>query len=117
MLQHFYASARQAIRYQYTLDDDDDGLVNDQAHVAPGEHWPANQFYDIWPWWGTSAYVAGTWLATLACGQAMAEAMGDAGVCRRMCRMARPRPKAYDEKLWTGAYYRLWNDCAAQKGN
>ena len=72
LLAHFYDSARRAIRYQYSLDDDGDGLVNDQAHAPPGELWPANQFYDIWPWWGTSAYVAGTWLATLSCGQAMA---------------------------------------------
>ena len=70
LLAHFYDSAKRAIRYQYSLDDDGDGLVNDQAHAPPGELWPANQFYDIWPWWGTSAYVAGTWLATLSCGQA-----------------------------------------------
>ena len=77
LLAHFYDSAKRAIRYQFSLDDDDDGLVNDQAHVSPGELWPANQFYDIWPWWGTSAYVAGTWLATLSCGAAMATAMND----------------------------------------
>ena len=76
LLAHFYDSAKRAIRYQHSLDDDGDGLVNDQAHVQPTELWPANQFYDIWPWWGTSAYVAGTWLATLSCGEAMANGDG-----------------------------------------
>ncbi len=104
-LRSFYDSTRRAIRYQFSLDDDDDGLVNDQAHVAPGELWPANQFYDIWPWRGTSAYVAGTWLATLACGIAMAEAVGDE--CQDWLERGQ---KAYDEKLWTGSYYRLWSD-------
>ncbi len=111
-LAHFYDSARRAIRYQFTLDDEGDGLVNDQAHVAPGEHWPANQFYDIWPWWGTSAYVAGTWLATLAAGIALAEEMGDAefaGECNEW--LARGRA-SYEKSLWTGEYYRLWNDPA-----
>jgi uncharacterized protein (DUF608 family) len=109
-LAHFYESARRAIRYQYSLDDDQDGLVNEQAHVKPGELWPANQFYDIWPWAGTSAYVAGTWLATLACGEALAEEMKDTEF-RDECRQWQIRGKAaYQAKLWTGQYYRLWYD-------
>jgi uncharacterized protein (DUF608 family) len=110
LLAHFYDSAKRGIRYQFTLDDDADGLLNDQAHVAPGEHWPANQFYDIWPWWGTSAYVAGTWLATLAAGCAMADEMGDdefAGECNTWLGRGLD---AYNDLLWTGEYYRLWND-------
>ena len=117
LLQAFYPSARQAIRYLYTLDDDGDGLVNEQAHVAPGEHWPANQFYDIWPWWGTSAYVAGTWLATLACGQAMAAAVGDEAFAAECAEWLARGQSAYDEKLWTGAYYRLWNNCGDTVGD
>ena len=112
MLARFYDSAKRAIRYQFSLDDDGDGLVNDQAHVAPGEHWPANQFYDIWPWWGTSAYVAGTWLATLAAGCALAEEMDDdafAGECNSWLGRGM---EAYHNLLWTGDYYRLWNDPA-----
>jgi len=111
-LVQFYDSARRAIRYQYSLDDDGDGLVNDQAHVRPGEMWPANQFYDCWPWWGTSAYVAGTWLATLACGRAMAEEMGDGDFAAECSRWLARGQAAYAEKLWTGEYYRLWSDPA-----
>ncbi len=109
-LDRFYPSARAAIRYQYTLDDDGDGLVNDQAHLKPGEHWPANQFYDVWPWWGTSAYVAGTWLATLAIGKAMAEAVGDLEFAAELAGWYERGLASYEEKLWNGEYYRLWND-------
>jgi uncharacterized protein (DUF608 family) len=111
-LSRLYESARRAIRYQFTLDDDGDGLVNDQAHVAPGEHWPANQFYDIWPWWGTSAYVAGTWLATLAAGMALAEEMGDGDFATECNDWLNRGREAYQKLLWTGEYYRLWNDPA-----
>lgn len=106
----FYESAKRAIRYQYTLDDDDDGLINEQAHVQPDQLWPANQFYDIWPWWGTSAYVAGTWLATLACGQALAQAAGDDVFAQECAQHLQHAQASYQQKLWTGSYYRLWAD-------
>ena len=110
LLAHFYDSAKRAIRYQFSLDDDGDGLVNDQAHVPPGELWPANQFYDIWPWFGTSAYVAGTWLATLSCGEAMAAAMNDAEFAAECADWLKRGKAAYQNKLWNGEYYRLWQD-------
>lgn len=116
-LDHFYESAKRAIRYQYSLDDDGDGLVNEQAHVRPGEPWPANQFYDIWPWWGTSAYVAGTWLATLACGRAMADKMGDSAFATECSEWLHRGQSAYQGKLWTGTYYRLWSDPANQSAS
>ena len=110
LLAHFYDSAKRAIRYQYSLDDDEDGLVNDQAHVQPTELWPANQFYDIWPWWGTSAYVAGTWLATLSCGLALAEEMKDSEFAAECADWLSRGKTAYQDKLWNGEYYRLWHD-------
>ncbi len=116
LLAHFYDSAKRAIRYQHSLDDDGDGLVNDQAHVSPGELWPANQFYDIWPWWGTSAYVAGTWLATLACGQAMAAELNDSDFAAECADWLQRGQRAYQEKLWNGEYYRLWHDPANASG-
>lgn len=114
-LTRFYDSAKRAIRYQYTLDDDDCGLVHEQSHARPGEPWPANQFYDVWPWEGTSSYVAGTWLATLAAGRALAEASGDrefAGECAD--RLGRAQ-RSFEQRLWNGSYYRLWSHPAANR--
>lgn len=111
-LESFYESAKAAITYQFSLDDDNDGLVNDQAHLKPGEHWPANQFYDVWPWWGTSAYVAGTWLATLAVGIRLAEEVGDREFRQTLADWYQRGLESYEAKLWNGEYYRLWNDPA-----
>jgi uncharacterized protein (DUF608 family) len=111
-LTHFYDSARRAIRYQYSLDDCSCGLVHEQAHVRPGEAWPANQFYDVWPWEGTSSYVAGTWLATLAAGRAMAEAVGDRSFAEECASRLERAQRSFDERLWNGSYYRLWSDPA-----
>jgi len=114
-LTRFYDSARRAIRYLYSLDDDGCGLVHEQPHVRPGEAWPANQFYDVWPWEGTSSYVAGTWLATLAAGRALAEAAGDrpfAAECSTRLERAR---RSFEERLWNGSYYRLWSDPANRR--
>jgi len=114
-LQHFYESARRAIRYQYSLDDCGCGLVHEQPHARPGEAWPANQFYDVWPWHGVSAYVAGTWLATLSAGKALAEAVGDAEFQAECAARLAKAQQAYDSRLWTGSYYRLWDDTANGK--
>ncbi len=108
-LARFYDSAKRAIRYQFSLDDDD-GLVNEQSHAVPGELSSANQFYDIWPWYGTSAYVAGAWLATLSCGEAMAAAMSDSEFAAECSDWLERGKEAYQEKLWTGEYFRLWQD-------
>lgn len=111
----FYPAARNAIRYQYSLDDDRCGLVHDQSHAIPPGYWPANQFYDIWPWYGTSAYVAGTWLGTLAAGKALAEIVADADFAAECGARLEKARKAYERLLWTGSYYRLWNDASGGK--
>lgn len=109
-LDHFLGSVKKAVRYQYTLDDDDDGLIDEQPHVRPGEIWPANQFYDLWPWEGVSAYVAGTWLATLRSAIAIADVAGDTDFAEE-CRHRLERAKnSYQDRLWNGRYYRLWDN-------
>ena len=109
-LMEYYHSLKDAIRYLQSLDYDGDDLVNDHSHAMPGEWWPANQFYDIWPWFGTSAYVAGTWLATLKCGIIIAREMQDEAFAEELEAALEKALKAYDAKLWNGHYYRLYND-------
>jgi len=109
-LSQFYSSAKKAINYQKSLDYDNDGLVNEHSHAEPGEYWPANQFYDIWPWFGTSAYVAGTWLGTLTSGIALAEAVGDKKSSLQWKEWLRRGKNSYEKKLWNGSYFRLYND-------
>jgi len=108
-----YGSVKRAVRYQYSLDDDGAGLVHEQAHVSPGEPWPANQFYDVWPWEGVSCYVAGTWLATLAAARALAAAVGDVSFARECAERLARGQRTFEERLWNGRYYRLWNNVKA----
>jgi uncharacterized protein (DUF608 family) len=117
LLSRFYDSTQRGIRYQYSLDDDDCGLVHDQSHALPGEPWPANQFYDVWPWQGTSGYVAGTWLATLAAGVALATAAGDVHFATECSDRLRKAQGAFEQNLWNGSSYRLWNDKQAGKAS
>jgi uncharacterized protein (DUF608 family) len=113
ILDHFYDSAKRAIKYQYTLDDDGCGLVHEQPHVRPGEAWPANQFYDVWPWEGVSSYVAGTWLATLSAGLALARAAQDEEFAIECSNRLEKAQGQFEQQLWNGKYYRLWNNAAA----
>lgn len=114
-LRGFYDSVRRAVRYQYSLDDDKCGLVHDQPHVRPGEAWPANQFYDVWPWEGTSSYVAGTWLATLASAHELAQACGDNNFARECAERLAQAQRSFEERLWNGRYYRLWSNPAQER--
>src|ERR1035437_416942 len=109
-LSKFYESCKQGIRFQYSLDDDNCGLVHDQSHALPTEQWPANQFYDIWPWQGTSSYVAGIWLATLSAGAALAKAVGDSSFAAECANRLSKARGAFEANLWNGSYYRLWDD-------
>lgn len=109
-LLHFYDSAKRAVRYQYSLDDDNSGLVHDQPHTRPGEAWPANQFYDCWPWEGVSSYVAGTWLATLQTGKQLAELAGDKEFAAECSEKLAKAQSSFEQRLWNGSYYRLWSN-------
>jgi non-lysosomal glucosylceramidase len=99
-----------ALRFEQSLDTDGDGLVNDKPHCLPGEWWPANQFYDIWPWHGASAYVAGINLAALRAGETLAVRLGQPGAAAEYRKAVERGLKAFDAKLWTGQYYRVFND-------
>jgi uncharacterized protein (DUF608 family) len=109
-LSKYYESCKQGIRFLYSLDDDGCGLVHDQSHALPTEAWPANQFYDIWPWQGTSSYVAGIWLGTLSAGIALATAAGDESFAAECTNRLKKAQATFEANLWNGSYYRLWND-------
>lgn len=99
-----------AMHYAMTLDSDGDGLINDHAHALPGDNWPANQFYDQWPWHGTSSYVASTGLAALRAFAALADKLGEHEQHEWAMKIYTPAMDAFGEKLWNGSYFRLWHD-------
>jgi uncharacterized protein (DUF608 family) len=103
-----YPRIKRALQYAMTLDTDNDGLINE----APGSNtgFPSNQFYDSWPWFGTSSYTAGIGLAALRAGEESAKRCGDT-VFAQWCREQFDRGRAaYDDLFWTGSWYRLYSD-------
>ncbi len=106
-LRESYPSVKGALQFAMTLDTDGDGLIND----APGSEtgFPANQYYDIWPWWGTSAYTASIWLAAVKAGIEMAERQDDDAFAAELQDWFKRGVAAYNDKLWTGEYYRLYS--------
>lgn len=103
-----YPRIKRALQYAMTLDTDNDGLINESPGSDTG--FPSNQFYDSWPWFGTSSYTAGIGLAALRAGEEAAKRCGDTEFAQ-WCRERFERGRAaYDDLLWTGSWYRLYSD-------
>ena len=109
-LKRFFTQLVDAVMYIGFLDSDRDGLVNEHPHALPGDNWPANQFYDQWPWHGTSSYVAGTGLAALAAASALADRVQEHGVHEGLAKSIERGLASFRTKLWNGSYFRLWHD-------
>ena len=114
-LKRLYPNIKKAIEFCITLDTDKDGLINEFPHPIPGESWPANQFYDCWPWYGTSSYVSGTWLATLKTAEAIGLLMKDKKFAISCKKIFDKGMKSFEKKLWNGKYYILYNDTENRK--
>ena len=112
-LEAMYPHVKAAIRYAMTLDKDGDGIVDEDPGSEKG--FPANQYYDCWPWWGVSAYTGSIWLAALRAGEAMAAQMEDEAFAEELRAWYGRASAAFEEKLWTGRYYRLYNDPARKR--
>lgn len=106
-LRAMYPRVQQAFRYALTLDKDGDGLINEDPGSAKG--FPANQYYDIWPWWGTSAYTGSIWLAALNAAAEFARIQSDPAFAREVQAVQDTARPAFEKLLWTGSYYRLYN--------
>ena len=116
-LKDFWESARDSLNFMLWLDRDGDGLVEDHSHAAEGEPFPANNPLDQWPWYGVSSYTAGKGLASLVCGIKMAERMGDEAQAAKWRAILTKGQGTYEAKLWTGDFYRTYNDTQSGRRN
>jgi len=106
-LRAMYPHVQKAFRYALTLDKDDDGLINEDPGSSKG--FPANQYYDIWPWWGTSAYTGSIWLAAINAASEFARVQSDPAFAQEVQAVREKAQASFDKLLWTGSYYRLYN--------
>jgi uncharacterized protein (DUF608 family) len=107
-LDDMYPRCQAALRFSMTMDKNQDGIVDEDPGNEKG--FPANQYYDVWPWWGTSAYTGGIWLAALRAGEEMAKIKGDVAFQEETHKWFDIASTSYFKKLWTGSHYRLYND-------
>lgn len=87
-----------AMRYLAAFDRDGDGL--------PEHDGVPDQTYDTWPMLGPSAYGGSLWIAALRAGSALGEMAGDDSVVAWLRELLERAQVAFEQKLWTGSYYR-----------
>lgn len=109
-LKEYYTSLKSAMKYLKGFDTDGDDLINEHSHAPPGEGFPSNNWYESYVWAGTSVHNAGNWLGTLKIAAAAAETVGDQVYAEEFKATYDRGLKAFEEKLWKGDYYRLYND-------
>ena len=101
-----YPHVLEALRFAETLDKDGNGLINEDPGSETG--FPANQYYDIWPWWGESAYTGSICLAALAAAEQFAE-KAEEPCPLPVAEWRAKATRAFEDRLWTGEYYRLYH--------
>lgn len=105
IVHEFYGSVKKAVRYLQSLDADGDGLLDCQPGINC-----THQFYGSWAWQGAAVHVEGMWLSVLLMARRMAEITGDTAFAKDCDVWFNLGQHSMEEKLWTGSYYRLYND-------
>ncbi len=91
-----YPSVKQAMRWELSTDRNGDGLPDNEGQDCT---------YDLWPFYGASAYTASIFLAALRASDRMAQLVHDRDFAR-ICRFwFRRGSESFEKKLWAGSYY------------
>lgn len=72
--------------------------------------------YDNFAMFGASSYVSSLWLAALTQAVEAASRIGDAEAEQRYSQVLQAAREAFEQKLWNGSYYRLFNDTDGAHG-
>ncbi|MFP4381199.1 MAG: GH116 family glycosyl hydrolase [Candidatus Sumerlaeia bacterium] len=73
--------------------------------------------YDNFPMYGAASFVASVWLAALKSAVEAARILKDKDAEARFSGLLEQGDKVFEEKLWNGEYYRLYNDEDGPKGD
>lgn len=92
-----YPHVKRAMAWEFTTDRNGDGLPDNEG---------CDSTYDVWPFYGTSAYTAIIFLAALQATERLAGASGDRAFARTCRQWFERGARSVEEKLWTGTYYR-----------
>ncbi len=72
--------------------------------------------YDNFPMYGVATYIASQWLAALHGMVQGARALGDTEAEKRYAGFFDKGKAIFEQRLWNGKYYRLWNDEGGKHG-
>ncbi len=104
-LTRIYPHVKRAMAWELTTDRNDDGLPDNEGRDST---------YDLWAFYGTSAYTASIFLAALRAAERMAQLMHDAPFATLCRRWFRRGAASFEAKLWNGSYYLTGRDDSGQ---
>jgi uncharacterized protein (DUF608 family) len=96
-----FPAVQRALRYATSLNKPGENLPNDDLSM---------QYYDCWQFHGVSAYTGGVYLAALKAGAAFGALLNDQSFERECAHQFKLSQASFEKRLWTGSYYRLWED-------
>jgi uncharacterized protein (DUF608 family) len=73
--------------------------------------------YDNFPMYGAASYVSSAWLAALKSAVVAADALGDIEAKAKYAELLERGDRVFEQKLWNGEYYRLYNDEGGPRGD
>ena len=95
-LKDIYPSVKKAMEWEFLQDRDKNGLPDNEGK---------DQTYDLWDFYGTSAYSSSIFLASLLACIKMAENMKDKKFTTKCKKIFEKGKKSFEKELWTGSYY------------
>ncbi|KPK66023.1 MAG: hypothetical protein AMK73_01270 [Planctomycetes bacterium SM23_32] len=107
-LGEMWPSVKAALDYVLEKRDDNGDFLPDMEGVMCS--------YDNFAMWGVSSYVASLWLGALNMAAAAAPVLGDEEAEAKYADVLRKGRAAFEDALWTGSYYRLFNDTDGEHG-
>ncbi len=108
-LEQMWPSAVKAIEYVLRERDMNGDLLPDMEG--------AMCTYDNFPMYGAASYVSSLWLAALSYAVAAAAELGDSENEARYTEILLKGAAAFEDKLWNGSYFRLYNDKGGPRGD
>ncbi|XP_045534468.1 non-lysosomal glucosylceramidase [Papilio machaon] len=98
-LAHMYPACAALLRKARAWDTDGDGLIENGGFP--------DQTYDAWVMKGPSAYCGGLWVAAVSAVCSMSRTLGFEEDEKEFSKLLEQARKSYEEKLWSGSYYRF----------
>ncbi|XP_037298095.1 non-lysosomal glucosylceramidase isoform X2 [Manduca sexta] len=98
-LADMYGAAAALLRRGLAWDRDGDGLIENGGFP--------DQTFDAWVMTGPSAYCGGLWVAAVNAVRTMARLLGHEEDEKEFTKLLEKARSSFEEKLWTGSYYRF----------